>query len=406
MPRMLISSKETPIPYALVAILAVACGLAIANIYYNQPLLPLFAASFGRSAAEAGFIATLTQLSYAVGMLLFVPLGDRVSRRRLILTLLGINTVSLIGAAVAPAFGVLIAASVTLGLTSVSASIIIPAAAALAAPSQRGRVVGILMTGLTSGILLARTISGFVGTHAGWRTMYWIATALDVLLLGLIAWRLPAVAPTTDISYGKLLRSLWTLLRVEPVLRIAAATGALIFAACSSFWSALAFLIARPPFGYGSDVAGTFGLAALFGIVASTPIGWLADRYGPRPVWLIGAFTVIAAFAGVAGAENRIWLLVVAAVLLELGNRTSLIANQTSIYSLATDARSRLNTVFVGSYFMGGAAGSVVGAAAAGFGGCTGLALAGSVFAFAALTVHLLYGTRQGLRALPEGNCE
>lgn len=381
-------------PFALVAILAVACGLAVANIYYSQPLLPSIAASFGRSAADVGLIATLTQFGYALGLVLFVPLGDRISRRGLLLLLVAANAMSLVGSAMAPAFAVLAGASLVLGLTSIGASIIIPGAVALSAPGQRGRVLGVLMTGLASGILLARTISGYIGAHAGWRAMYWVATGLDAVLLWLIAWRLPAAAPRTELSYGELLLSLWTLLRKQPVLRLAAATGALVFAACSSFWSALAFLIARPPYGYGSDVAGLFGLAAFFGIAASTPIGWLADRYRPRSVWLIGSLIVIAAFAAVAYASSHIWLLALAAILLEVGNRTSLIANQTVVYGLPSDVHSRLNTVFIGSYFAGGSVGSLAGVAAAEDGAWVGLALTGAAFALAALVVHLAYGFR------------
>lgn len=380
--------KAESAPFALIVLMAAACGFAVANIYYNQSMLPLFAATFQRSTSEAGQVATITQLGYAAGLLLFVPLGDRMARKPLLLGLLAANTLTLVGLALAPSFHALLVGSAVLGLTSVSAQIIIPAASLLAAPEQRGKVMGMLISGLSTGILLARTLSGFVGSHAGWRSMFAIAAGLDIALIALIALRLPAAAPATDLPYGKLLKSLWNLFREEPVLRAAAGGGALTFATFSCFWGALAFLLAQPPYRLGSDAAGMFGLVALIGIALSTAIGGLTDRLGTRHVLMIGALLLALASAGLWFGANSLLLLVGAAVLIDLGNRASLIAGQTRIYALSTEARSRLNTVFMGCYFSGGAAGSAVGAIAADHAGWHGLALVGLLLSLAALVIH------------------
>lgn len=375
-------------PFALIIMMAAACGFAVANIYYNQSMLPLFAATFQRSTSEAGQVATITQLGYAAGLLLFVPLGDRMTRKPLLLTLLAANTLALVGLALAPTFQALLVGSALLGLTSVSAQIIIPAASLLASPAQRGKVMGMLISGLSTGILLARTLSGFVGSHAGWRSMFAVAAGLDMALFALIALRLPAAAPASNLPYGKLLQSLWVLFCKESALRAAAGAGALTFAAFSSFWGALAFLLAQPPYRLGSDVAGMFGLAALIGITLSTAIGGLTDRRGTRYVLLIGGVVLSLASASLWFGASSLLLLVGAAILIDLGNRAGLIASQTRIYALSTEARSRLNTVFMCSYFFGGAAGSAIGAIAADHAGWHGLALVSMLLSLAAIAVH------------------
>lgn len=382
------TSDSPSTPFATIAVMAVACGFAVANIYYNQSMLPLFAATFQRSTSEAGQIATITQLGYAAGLFLFVPLGDKVARKPLILALLAANTLALIGSALAPTFARLLVASVLLGLTSISAQIIIPAASLLAAPAERGKVMGILISGLSSGILLARTLSGFVGGYAGWRAMYGIAAGLDVVLISLIALRLPSASPATNLSYPELLRSVLGLLRKEPVLRVTAVTGALMFAAFSSFWGSLAFLLAQPPYGFGSDVAGMFGLAALIGIALSTGIGSLSDRLGARRVLPLGALVLALASASLWFGASSFLVLVVAAILIDIGNRAGLIAGQARIYALSAEARSRLNTVFMVSCFIGAAAGSAIGAVAADHFGWHGVAVTGSLLALAAFAMQ------------------
>jgi predicted MFS family arabinose efflux permease len=344
-----------------VLMLAASCGFAVANLYYSQPLLPAMAATFGAGADAQGAIAMLTQLGYACGLLLFGPLGDRLDRRRLIAGLLMANMAALALCAFAQNIPWLLAASVLLGLTAMSAQIIIPAVSGHVDPAQRGQTVGRLLSGLFAGTLLARTVSGYVGAHAGWRMMFVLAAVLNAALIAMVWLHLPRAKSESDLSYARLLASLVELFTGEPLLREACLTGFLLFAAFNVLWGSLALMLARPPYGWGSEVAGLFGLVGLVGMFASPSIGRL----------------VMVAFCLVVGSTWSIAWLIAAVVVLDLGSRANLVANQTRLYALLPQARGRLNTVFMTSYFLGGAVGSTVGAFAAGRYGWLGVATAG-----------------------------
>jgi len=371
--------------------MAATCGLAVATIYYNQPLLPLMAASFGQSSGTVGLIATATQLGYALGLILFVPLGDRMDRRRLILTLLLANIGSFLLCSVAPSLRIASIASLTLGLTAVTAQIVIPMVTGLTAPDKRGRTVAIMLGGLSAGIMLSRSLSGLIGAAFGWRTMFQMAAGIDVMLM-IIVWRtLPHAAATTDVRYTRLLASLWHLFVSEPVLRKASMTGFLIFAAFSAFWSSMATLLARPPYMLGAAGAGAFGLLSVAGISLSPFIGRLVDRVGSRPLlFAVGLLEVFAFGLLLLRAESGIWLIMVVVVLLDVGNRAGIVACQTRVFSLGEQARSRLNSIFMSFYFLGGALGAHAGQASVARWGWPGLALAGAGFAAMAFLVHAL----------------
>ncbi|WP_273685679.1 MFS transporter [Pseudomonas aeruginosa] len=374
-----------------VVALSAACGFAVANLYYSQPLLPQMAATFGADASAQGAIAMLTQTGYAAGLLLFGPLGDRLDRRWLITALLLVNMVGLALCAMATSLSGLLAACVLVGLTAVSAQIIIPAVSGLVDPARRGQTVGRLMSGLFAGTLLARTISGYVGAHTSWRVVFELAAAIDVALIALV-WRyLPQTEPGSDLSYPKLLASLGQLLARQPLLREACLAGFLLFAAFNVLWGTLALMLARPPYGYGSEVAGLFGVVGVVGMLASTAIGRLADRGGGRRVVALAAGLVMLAFVLVAGSAVNIGFLIVGVVILDLGSRANLVANQTRLYALLPQARGRLNTVFMTCYFLGGAAGSALGAAVAGRFGWRGVATAGVLCALLALGVGAIH---------------
>ncbi|MDQ1152819.1 putative MFS family arabinose efflux permease [Brevundimonas sp. SORGH_AS 993] len=378
-----------PLSPATIFLMAAACAFAVATLYYNQPLLPEMGASFGRSGSDAGLLATATQLGYAGGLVLFVPLGDRIDRKRLILTLLAFNMASLLAVAFAPTFAALIAASVAVGLTAVMAQVIIPAISGLAAPEVRGRIVGSLLSGLSAGLLFARTLSGVVGGHAGWRTMFLVAVGIDAVLMAIVIFRLPRTPPSTTLPYLSLLSSLGDLIRREPVLRAACLAGFLMFAAFSALWGSLATLLAEEPYRFGPDMAGAFGFVGLAGLLASPWIGRAVDRLGAPLVLRIGALTVLLAFLLVIEAGSHIGFLIAAMILLDIGNRAGLIANQSRIYTLAAEARSRLNTVFMSSYFLGGATGAGVAAHLAQRFGWYGLAATGIAFALCASMMAL-----------------
>lgn len=378
------------VPARLVATMAVACALAVANIYYHQPLLPQMAASFGRSPAQAGLIATLTQLGYAVGLLLIVPLADSREPRRLAALAIAANALALLACACAPSFALLCAASFAIGVTAITAQIIIPALSGHADPAARGRVMGALLGGLSTGLLLARTFSGLVGAHAGWRTVFVVASVVDLGLLVLVMRQLPKARSLASIGYGALLRSLASLARQEPLLRLSAASGFLMFAAFSALWASLSALLARPPHAFGPAAVGAFGLVSVLGIVASPRIGALVDRLGSRTLVFAGAIALVAGFAGVAAGGHGLGWLVAGMVLLDFGNRAGLVANQARVQALRPEARSRLNTVFIGSYFLGGAAGAALGNVGAQHGGWGGLAAVGALLALGAIAVNAM----------------
>jgi len=392
--------RPPPPSPATVRWLAAACGLAVATLYYNQPMLPLMGASFGRQGGDLGSVAMLTQVGYAAGLLLFGPLGDSCDRRRLILALLAVNAASLLASATAPSFPWLLGASMAIGLTAVTAQVIIPALSGLVPPDQRGKTVGTLISGLVAGQLLARTASGIIGQYAGWRVMFVIAAVLDMVLVILVRRALPSVPPESRLSYVRLLGSMRRLICDQPLLREASASGFLMFGALSALWGSLAFLLSQPPYGLGSAVAGMFGLVGLAGMSASPTIGRLTDGFGGRPVATVGAALIVAAFAVIALAPVHLAAVATGVLLLDLGSRAGLIANQSRLQGLGSEARSRVNTVFMTSYFAGGAVGSAAGAVAAANRSWAGVAVVGALFAAAAL-VALLLGRRGALRRNP-----
>ncbi|MEX3997688.1 MFS transporter [Paraburkholderia sp. EG285A] len=369
--------------------MALCCALAVSPIYYHQPLLPQIASTFAVPSARGSLIATLTQLGYAMGLLLFVPLADGVQPRKLATRAIIANAVALLACAAAPSFFVLALCSFLVGMTSISAQIIIPTVSGMATPETRGRVVGSLLGGLSSGVLLARTLSGIVGALWGWRSIFVIACAIDIGLL-LVIRKLPVSNSLAAIRYRELMHSLAGLVRKEQLLRLSATMGFLVFAAFSALWATLAVLLARAPYHYGPATIGAFGLIGLVGLSVSPRLGAIVDRVGARHVATAGALTVAIAFAFVAAGGHSLAWLIIGMVLLDLGNRAGFIANQARIYALRPEARSRLNTVFMVSYFLGGAVGAALGGAGALHAAWLGLAAIGALLSLAAVVVNTL----------------
>ncbi len=351
------SGKKTP----LILIMAIACGITIANLYYNQPLLALLAKDFSAPVHAVGLIPTLTQIGYALGILLLVPLGDLWERRRLIVVMMILTSLALAIAANSPNLTWLIIASFMIGVTTIAAQIIIPFSTQLVKPQDRGKAVGIVMSGVFIGILLARTVSGFVGVSLGWRAMYWIASGLMLALAVVMAKVLPRSQPTLTMSYGGLMRSLIHLIRTEPRLQHASLIGAMTFGAFSAFWSTLAFLLEQSPYHYGSDIVGLFGLVGVVGAVIAPIAGKVADYRSPRLAVGLGLVTTAFSFAVFLAFGYQLWGLVVGVIILDLGVQATQISNQTSIYQLPTEIHSRLNAVYIMLYFVGGALGSFLG---------------------------------------------
>lgn len=337
--------------------MAVSSGAAVANLYYNQPILGLIAHQLPGGARLAGLIPTATQTGYAAGMLLLVPLGDTLDRRKLILWQTLALAMALAVAALAPDARALILASLAVGLTATIAQMIVPFAAELAAPGERGAVVGTVMSGVLAGILLGRALAGVVAEQAGWRAIFWLGSGVALLIAGLLGRLLPRSGPGRAIRYGALLASLLALLREEPALRRASLVQAAQFAAFNAFWTTLAFRLQAPPLHLGAGVAGAFGVLGATGVLVAPVVGRAADRRGPQPIIRLGILCVLLAW-GVFVALPGLPGLILGVVLLDLGVQASLIANQAVVYALRPPARNRINTLFVGIMFAGGALGS------------------------------------------------
>ena len=381
----------TPLSPALTLLLATATGLAVASIYYVQPLLGLLSEQFGVGSATIGLLPTLTQLGYAAAILLLSPLGDRYDRRRIIAVKSASLVAALACAALAPGFAALCVASVAIGLTATLAQDLVPAAATLAREAERGKRVGQVMTGLLLGILLSRVASGSLAALAGWRAVYATAALAVALLIPLLWHGLPRFVPATQAGYGSLLASMAGLWMRHAPLRRAALAQALLSVAFSAFWSTLALVLAGPEFGQGSAVAGAFGLAGAAGALAAPLAGGLADRRGPQAVIRAGALLVFLAFAVQALAPPSLWLLVGVAVVFDLGVQAALVSHQSVIYGLDAASRSRLNAVLVSAMFVGMASGAALGSALLAAFGWRAVPVLGAAAALGALAL-----TRRG----------
>jgi predicted MFS family arabinose efflux permease len=362
---------------ATLIVLATIAGVSVANIYTNQPLLDAFRVSFPGGTALIGAVPAVTQLGYALGMLLLAPLGDRIDRRLIIILQLAALGVALIAAAAAPTIGVLIAASLAIGVVATIAQQAVPFAAELAPAAQRGHAVGTVMSGLLIGILLARTVSGFVAQYFGWRAVYGASVAITIALAVFVVLRLPRSKPTSTLPYGKLLASMWHLVIETPALREASITGGAMFAAFSIFWSVLTLLLAGEPFHLGPEAAGLFGIVGAAGALAAPLAGKSADKRGPRAVVSLCIVLVAISFVVFALSGSSLVGLVIGVIVLDVGVQAAQISNQSRIYALKPEARSRVNTVYMVVYFIGGAAGSAVASLAWHAFGWIGVCLAG-----------------------------
>lgn len=368
-------------PRALIWLLSVAVGIAVANIYYAQPLAAAIAKDLHATVAEVGTAMTLTQVGYALGMILFVPLGDGRERRSMIVTTAGASVIALLSCAGAQSIAALTASSLALGLGTSVVQMIVPYAVSLSAPEHRGRVVGSVMAGLLMGILLSRTASGAIGAAFGWRAVYSIAAGAMALLAVALRFLLPEQRPSEPMSWLRVLRSLATLFRSEPTLRRRSLVGALGMASFSLFWAMLSFHLGA--LGYGSAVVGMFGALGVVGVLIAPVVGRLA--VGPAPAWInvIGLGTVLAGYLVFYFGARSLLAIGVGVVLLDAGVQSNQLTNQTVIYGLAPELRNRLNALYMVSYFVGGALGTLAGSVAWSLGGWAAVCAVGATLALA-----------------------
>ncbi|HAS1784018.1 TPA: MFS transporter [Enterobacter cloacae] len=372
---------------ALILLMSVATGLAVASNYYAQPLLDTIARAFDLSASSAGFIVTAAQLGYAAGLLFLVPLGDMFERRMLIVSMTLLAAGGMLITASSQSLTMMIIGTALTGLFSVVAQILVPLAATLASPEKRGKVVGTIMSGLLLGILLARTVAGLLASLGGWRTVYWVASVLMVVM-ALALWRgLPKVKQENHLNYAQLLASVFSLFTRDKLLRTRAILGCLTFANFSILWTSMAFLLAAPPFNYSEGVIGLFGLAGAAGALGARPAGGLADKGKSHMTTSAGLVLLLLSWAAIWYGHTSVLALIVGILVLDLTVQGVHITNQTVIYRVKPDARNRLTAGYMTSYFIGGAAGSLISASAWQHAGWTGVCAIGAIVAAVNLLV-------------------
>lgn len=344
-----------------VLFMAVATGLIVANLYYCQPLIVLIANEFNIPNADAGTITYLTQAGYAIGLFFMVPLGDKIERKSQILMTTFATVIALIIAATAKSFLILEIASLLIGITSIVPQLILPLAASLSEPSQRGKVVGTIMSGLLVGILLSRTLSGFIGEVLGWRAMFWIASGLCLLLFFIIQKQFPYNKPEFKGSYGQLIASLFSLIKEQPLLREATLINVFSFAQFGAFWTTMVLLLSAEPFSFNSATIGLFGIVGASGALAAPLVGKLGDKGGSRIAVGYGCAFIALSFLIFYFSAQSVIGIIIGIVLIDIGLQGVHISNQTRVYSILPEARNRMNTVFMSFSFLGTAAGSAYG---------------------------------------------
>ncbi|KJM60398.1 MFS transporter [Pluralibacter gergoviae] len=385
--------------------LALGAGFSVAAIYYAQPLLPLLGRDLHLTVNQMGLVPTFTQVGYALGILFLLPLGDRYDRRRLILLKSAALALLLLACSLTGQLTSLLTVSLLLGMAATMAQDIVPAAAILAPDGKQGKMVGTVMTGLLLGILLSRTVSGFVGATLGWRTMYQLAAA-SIVLVGLLLWSvLPRFATHSTLSYPALMGSMARLWLRYPALRRAAFAQGFLSVAFSAFWSTLALMLLAK-YQLGSAAAGAFGIAGAAGALAAPLAGGLADRVGPQRVTLLGAALVTLSFGlmlllPLLSPYGQLALIAAAAVGFDLGLQSSLVAHQNLVYRLEPQARGRLNALLFTGVFIGMAMGSVLGSKLYEVASWQGVVLLAIAAGGAAVAVRLY-----DARCLRKGECK
>ena len=374
---------------SLVLVMAVATGVAVASNYYAQPLLPVMRQDLHLSSTVAGLIVTVAQIGYAAGLLFLLPLGDLVERRGLVVTLSALSAAALVVLGLSPNGGVLLPAAFAVGALSVLAQVLVPFSASLARDDERGRVVGLVMSGLLLGILLARTVAGALAQAGDWRVVYLVAAGLMAVQAVVLRAKLPSYRENTRHSYPTLLRSVGQLLREEPVLRLRSLYGLLSFGTFSVLWTSLAFLL-HDRYHLSSLVIGLFGLVGAAGALAATMAGRLSDAGRQQTSTGVGAAMLAACWLFLWVGRDHMSALIAGIVLLDIGVQGVHISNQGAIYRLRPDARSRLTAAYMFLYFVGGAIGSAVSAWLYSGHGWSGVSLAGEAFGAAALLVWLV----------------
>lgn len=391
----MIAEKEDALlprlPRLMVLLFAIAAGLAVANVYYAQPMLHLMAAEFGIPKGSAGIIVTVTQIGYGFGLLLIVPLGDVLNRRKLISGQMLLSVLALILIGFAHHRFVFFIGMILLGLLAVVTQVLVAYSATLAAPSERGRVVGLVTSGIVVGILLARTVSGTMADLGGWRSVYFLSAGLTLILTGILMKVLPvADQHKTLTSYPKLLISMFRLFATEPLLLIRSLIAMFLFAAFSTLWTALVLPLSAPPISLSSTEIGLFGLVGVLGTLGATKAGQLADRGKAQWTTGIALSLLLLSWLSIGFTESSLWALVLGIIILDLAVQAVHVTNQSMIYTLQPEARSRIVAGYMIFYSIGSGLGSIMATKVFAAGGWTGVCLLGAGFSLLALLFWVL----------------
>lgn len=371
-------------------LMSVSAGLVVANLYYNQPLLHLISVTYNVTESSVSNVALSTQLGYALGLLIIIPLGDKISNHKILKYDFLLMVISLVAAGLSKSLLLLIISSFCIGFTSAIPQLFVPMAAQLTDEKGRGRAIGIVMSGLLIGILGSRIISGFVGDLFGWRVMYYAGAIIMVALFALLRWKLPKLTPDYKGTYGNLMASLWHYFKTEPSLRLAALRGGLAFAGLSAFWTTLVFLM-EDNFGYGSSITGAFGLFGIVGALAATVVGKLNNRFNKNHIITFAVIILIISWVIFLLSDFSIIGLIIGVILVDLGLQALHITNQNIIFSKNPEARNRVNTIYMVGFFIGGALGTTLGAFAWENFGWDGVSVLGLSLSIIIALVHLIF---------------
>lgn len=375
-------------------LMTVISGLVVANIYYNQPLLSLISEDVGVSESAASKISVLTQLGYAAGLLLIVPLGDKLFRKKLILIDLLLVFLSLLWMTFAKELWMLYTASLLIGATSVIPQLFVPMAAELSSDKEKSSNIGLVMSGLLLGILLSRFIGGIVGEVWGWRAMFGIASGMMIFVWIAVYLWLPEVHPNFRGTYGELMKSVFHLARTQPVLRLASFRGAMAFGSMCALFTTLVFHMEKPPFNAGSSVVGSFGLAGAVGALAAARVGKLQKIMDLNRIILYALMVVLISWGFTYFAGATYWGLIAGVILVDLGVQSSHIMNQTNYFLIRSNAVNRLNTVYMVSYFIGGSLGTWLASVAWQYAQWGGVCFVGFSMGILALAAHLIFSRK------------
>ena len=377
------------VPASLLFIMACMAAVSVANIYYCQPLLSLMGNDLGIDEWRASLIAMITQVGYACGLFFIIPSGDKFDRKKIVSYSFSILTIALLCIALSNNFHAVMAASFTVGACSVMPQIFIPIAAQYSRPEKKGANVGLIVSGLLTGILASRVISGLVGEWLGWRSIYVIA-AIVMSLCTLIVWRImPYTENNYTGSYKRLMHSLFALIREYKLLRICALRAAFAFGSFLALWASLTFKMEQAPFYAGSDVVGLLGLCGVAGAMSASVIGRLVSRIGVHNFNLLGAALMLSAWIIAYLWGNTYTAIIITILILDIGMQCIQLSNQTVVFSLNPKASNRINTIFMTNYFIGGSLGTFLSGSAWSMAGWSGVTIVGIGLAFCSLCITL-----------------